>query len=163
MEPICIIKEIYKTLYQFEKTFAEAHDITINEAMLLCCLKSGEAKSAGSICEYIGLSNSRVSKVITAVENKGYIRRDINRDDKRQMFFSLTEAGMEKARTMMHSELRFSELFEQLKPSLKSSDRRTEDNPPSEKTSSPFISSKQINKKHVKRTLRTDGSRSSSI
>lgn len=133
MEPICIIKEIYKTLYQFEKTFAEAHDITINEAMLLCCLKSGEAKSAGSICEYIGLSNSRVSKVITAVENKGYIRRDINRDDKRQMFFSLTEAGMEKARTMMHSELRFSELFEQLKPSLKSSDRRTEDNPPSEK------------------------------
>ena len=66
MEPICIIKEIYKTLYQFEKTFAEAHDITINEAMLLCCLKSGEAKSAGSICEYIGLSNSRVSKVITA-------------------------------------------------------------------------------------------------
>ena len=115
MEPICIIKEIYKTLYQFEKTFAEAHDITINEAMLLCCLKSGEAKSAGSICEYIGLSNSRVSKVITAVENKGYIRRDINRDDKRQMFFSLTEEGKEKARTMMQSELRFSELFEQLK------------------------------------------------
>ena len=111
MEPICIIKEIYKTLYQFEKTFAEAHDITINEAMLLCCLKSGEAKSAGSICEYIGLSNSRVSKVITAVENKGYIHRD----DKRQMFFSLTEEGMEKARTMMQSELRFSELFEQLK------------------------------------------------
>ena len=35
MEPICIIKEIYKPLYQFEKTFAEAHDITINEAMLL--------------------------------------------------------------------------------------------------------------------------------
>ena len=62
MEPICIIKEIYKTLYQFEKTFAEAHDITINEAMLLCCLKSGEAKSAGSICEYIGLSNSRPSR-----------------------------------------------------------------------------------------------------
>lgn len=115
MEPICIIKEIYKTLYQFEKTFAEAHDITINEAMLLCCLKSGEARSAGSICKYIGLSNSRVSKVITAVENKGYIRRDINRDDKRQMFFSLTEAGMEKARTMMQSELRFGELFEQLK------------------------------------------------
>lgn len=70
MEPICIIKEIYKTLYQFEKTFAEAHDITINEAMLLCCLKSGEAKSAGSICEYIGLSNSRVSKVITPSRTK---------------------------------------------------------------------------------------------
>lgn len=115
MEPICIIKEIYKTLYQFEKSFAEAHDITINEAMLLCCLKSGEARSAGSICEYIGLSSSRVSKVITAVENKGYIRRDINRDDKRQMFFSLTDEGMEKARSMQRSELHFTELFDRLR------------------------------------------------
>jgi len=66
MESICAIKDIYKALYQFEKTFAEVHDITINEAMLLCCLKDGETKSAGMICEYIGLSNSRVSKVITA-------------------------------------------------------------------------------------------------
>ena len=40
MEPICAIKDIYKILYQFEKTFAEVHDITINEAMLLCCLKA---------------------------------------------------------------------------------------------------------------------------
>ena len=70
MESICAIKDIYKALYQFEKTFAEVHDITINEAMLLCCLKDGETKSAGMICEYIGLSNSRVSKVITAAEKK---------------------------------------------------------------------------------------------
>ena len=65
MESICAIKDIYKALYQFEKTFAEVHDITINEAMLLCCLKDGETKSAGMICEYIGLSNSRVSTKTT--------------------------------------------------------------------------------------------------
>ena len=64
MEPICAIKDIYKILYQFEKNFSEVHAITINEAMLLCCLKDNEAKSAGMICDYIGLSNSRVSKVI---------------------------------------------------------------------------------------------------
>ena len=51
MESICAIKDIYKALYQFEKTFAEVHDITINEAMLLCCLKDGETKSAGMICD----------------------------------------------------------------------------------------------------------------
>lgn len=34
MESICAIKDIYKALYQFEKTFAEVHDITINEAMV---------------------------------------------------------------------------------------------------------------------------------
>ena len=52
MEPICAIKDIYKILYQFEKNFSEVHAITINEAMLLCCLKDNEAKSAGMISNY---------------------------------------------------------------------------------------------------------------
>lgn len=114
MESICVIKDIYKTLYQFEKAFADVHEITINEAMLLCCLKDGETKSAGTISEYIGLSNSRVSKVIMAVENKGFIRRNINKEDKRQMFFSLTTAGKEKIKQMMNAELRFDGLFGKL-------------------------------------------------
>lgn len=118
MEPICVIKEIYKTLYQFEKEFAERHALTINEAMLLCCLKNGEAKSAGTISEYIGLSNSRVSKVITAVEGKGYIRREISREDKRQMFFTLTEAGSAKTREMMDAELHIGELFTRLRAAM---------------------------------------------
>ena len=114
MEAICVIKDIYKTLYQFEKAFADVHEITINEAMLLCCLKDGEEKSAGTISEYIGLSNSRVSKVITSVENKGFIRRHIHKQDKRQMFFSLTPNGKEKVRQMMNAELRFDGLFGKL-------------------------------------------------
>ena len=97
MEPICAIKDIYKILYQFEKNFSEVHAITINEAMLLCCL------------------NSRVSKVITSVENKGFIRRNINKEDKRQMFFSLTPKGKEKIQQMMQAELNMDSLFNQLK------------------------------------------------
>ena len=55
MEAICVIKDIYKTLYQFEKAFSDVHEITINEAMLLCCLKDNQPKSAGTICEYLGV------------------------------------------------------------------------------------------------------------
>lgn len=115
MEAICAIKDIYKTLYLFEKNFAEVHDITINEAMLLCCLKDNQSKSAGTLCEFIGLSNSRVSKIITSVEDKGYIRRSINKEDKRQMFFSLTAKGKEKIQQMMTVELCVDTLFNQLK------------------------------------------------
>ena len=97
MEPICAIKDIYKILYQFEKNFSEVHAITINEAMLLCCLKDNEAK------------------VITSVENKGFIRRNINKEDKRQMFFSLTPKGKEKIQQMMQAELNMDSLFNQLK------------------------------------------------
>lgn len=72
MERICVIKDIYKALYRFERDFADEHGITINEAMVLCALRGGETRTAGALSEYVGLSNSRVSKVITAVENKGY-------------------------------------------------------------------------------------------
>ena len=69
----------------------------------------------GNDCDYIGLSNSRVSKVITSVENKGFIRRNINKEDKRQMFFSLTPKGKEKIQQMMQAELNMDSLFNQLK------------------------------------------------
>lgn len=119
MEPICSIKDIYKVLYQFEKAFSEENDITINEAMVLCSLKEGGSKTAGAICEYIGLSNSRVSKVITSVENKSYIQRLMNPVDKRQMLFVLTDEGREKIRQMQNKELGFEELFKSLSDCIK--------------------------------------------
>lgn len=114
MEPICALKDIYKALYQFEKDFNDNYAITINEAMLLCCLKEGEAKTAGAICDYIDLSNSRVSKIITSVENKGYIRRAISKTDKRQMLFSLTVKGKDKIQQMQQADLNIKELYGKL-------------------------------------------------
>ena len=61
MERICVIKDIYKALYRFERDFADEHGITINEAMVLCALREGETRTAGALSEYVGLSNSRVS------------------------------------------------------------------------------------------------------
>ena len=44
-------------------------------------------KSAGTISEYIGLSNSRVSKVIAAVEDKKFIRCHISKEDSGILYF----------------------------------------------------------------------------
>ena len=71
MESICAIKDIYKALYQFEKTFAEVHDITINEAMLLCCLKDGETKSAATSTK---TTNGRCASPSLLAEKKKYSR-----------------------------------------------------------------------------------------
>lgn len=100
MDDICVLKDIYRLLYQFEKDFQEQNKISINDAMVLCCLKSGKEKSAGDICEFVGLSNSRVSKVLCTVEQMGYIQRRLGSRDKRQMIFSLTETGKEKVKLM---------------------------------------------------------------
>lgn len=100
MELICQIKDVYKSLYSFEKEFVKRFEMTINEAMLLCCMKDGQPRSAYEIAEFIGLSNSRVSKIITSVEEKGWITREIGTDDKRKMIFSLSKAGEKVVETM---------------------------------------------------------------
>ncbi len=110
MEPICKLKDIYKALYNFEKSFVEANGITINEGMLLCCLKDENPRSANELCDFIGLSNSRVSRVINTVETKGYIARKMGTTDKRQMIFTLTELGKEKIKEMQAKNIDFSGL-----------------------------------------------------
>ena len=114
MEEICKLKDIYKSLYNFEKEFAEKNGITINEGMILCCMKDGKPKSANDLCGFVGLSNSRVSRIINTVETKGYITREMGVVDKRQMIFTLTEAGMQKIKEMMKQELNLSGLVKEL-------------------------------------------------
>lgn len=114
MEDICIIKDIYRLLYQFEKDFFEANGMSINDAMVLCCLKGGEERSAGDICDFVGLSNSRVSKVLCAVEDLGYIQRRLGSVDKRQMFFSLTEAGKAKVQEMRSKSLHLADFIQKV-------------------------------------------------
>lgn len=114
MEDICKLKDIYKSLYNFEKEFSEKNGITINEGMILCCMKNGEPRSANELCEFVGLSNSRVSRVINTVETKGFITRHMGFTDKRQMIFTLTEAGTEKIKEMMKQGFNLSGLAIQL-------------------------------------------------
>lgn len=119
MEPICKLKDIYKALYIFEKDFSDKNAITINEAMVLCCLKDGKPKAANELCEFVGLSNSRVSRIITSVEDKGYIARQMGTVDKRQMIFTLTDLGIQKIQSMKSDTIDFSGLASQITKLLK--------------------------------------------
>lgn len=110
MKSICKLKDIYKALYVFEKNFSDKNAITINEAMVLCCLQDGKPKLASELCVFVGLSNSRVSRIIMSVEDKGYITRQMGVDDKRQMIFSLTELGTLKTQSLQDENIDFSDL-----------------------------------------------------
>ena len=115
MESICELKEIYKSLYKFEKDFQSRNDMSINEAMVLCYLFNGETRSAGEICDYIVLSASRVSKVLNSVEKLGYIERSISFTDKRQMLFALTASGLRKISEMKQTDFSTDDLYDQLR------------------------------------------------
>ena len=70
--------------------------------------------SSGSIADALGLSASNASKVIVSSERKNLISRNLCKDDRRQMFFSLTSIGREKIETLRQAQIDFPEILKEI-------------------------------------------------
>ncbi len=83
---------MFKKIHEFEQNLQTMHNVTINEAMVICCL-SETKKSSGGIAKETEISLSRTSRVLLSLEQKGYIKRSLGDKDKRQMMFVLSASG----------------------------------------------------------------------
>ena len=90
-----MIRDIYRSIREIEIHFQPEYDLCLHEGMLLCSLRKGNYSSS-EIAELLSLTNSNTSKVIKSVEDKGFVKRILGKEDKRQMYFSLTENGIKK-------------------------------------------------------------------
>lgn len=95
MECLCKIKEVFKKIHQFEQKLSNEMNVTINEAMVLCSLSDAK-KCSGDISADTGISTSRTSRVLLSLEQKGYVTRSFDDNDKRKMMFQLSTEGVEK-------------------------------------------------------------------
>ena len=86
------MRELMMALSNFESKLMDANGVSLNEAMVLCAL-GGECVTASVIAERTGLRPSHTSKVIGALEERGYLMRELGKQDKRQMYLSLTNEG----------------------------------------------------------------------
>ena len=93
MDIICKIRDIYKLIGEFEGQFYKEYGITLNEGMLLCSLLEKRTLSSTELAKNLGLTCSNTSKVIKSVEEQGFVERQLGKEDKRQMYFALTEKG----------------------------------------------------------------------
>lgn len=84
------MRELFTALSDLESGLMEAYGLSLNEAMVLCSI-GNETVSAGKVIERTGLSASHASKVLGAVEKKGFLTRGLGEQDKRQMYFTLTD------------------------------------------------------------------------
>lgn len=100
--PLCRVRDIYRTINSFEEDIYNKYGVKLNEAMMLCSLSKFKQCSSGEIAELLGLTNSNSSKVIASVEKKGLVERIIGKHDKRQMIFQLTDLGKDCI-TKVHS------------------------------------------------------------
>ena len=107
---LCRIRDIYRSISLFEDQFEQKYGICLNEGMLLCSLRENKYSSS-ELADLLGLTNSNTSKVIKLVEKKGLVERNIGKDDKRQMYFSLSEVGKQKLKNMNCQELQIPEIL----------------------------------------------------
>lgn len=98
MERFCRIRDLYRSISEFEHSFEAAHGLCLNEGMLLCTLSNSteEMLSSGALADSLGLTCSNTSKLIKSIEDQGYISRVMGKTDKRQMYFKLTKKGKDK-------------------------------------------------------------------
>ncbi len=92
MNTLCAIRDLNQALIEYENLFSKALGLSINEGMIICCIDQQNMTATEIACK-INLSNSNCSKVLKSVEKKGLIVRCLGTDDKRQMYFTLSEKG----------------------------------------------------------------------
>ena len=90
---ICKLRNVYRAIAELENEFEKAFGLNINETMFLCTLNENERMTAGEIAETLGLSCSNTSKVIGSVEKHSLVKRRLGKENRRQMYLSLTEKG----------------------------------------------------------------------
>ena len=105
MENLCKIKDIYREIQLFEQTLKNDLNVTINEAMVLCCLYKTN-KCSGDISADTGISASRTSRVLLSLEQKNYIIRSFDSKDKRKMIFKLSTEGEKKKKEISDIEFK---------------------------------------------------------
>ena len=98
------MRELIKAMADIELQLQNRYQLSFNEAMTLCCI-SCDTLTASRISENVGLSNSNMSKVLRSMENKELITRSLGSADRRQMCFTLTEAGCRLLQTIKKEEI----------------------------------------------------------
>jgi DNA-binding MarR family transcriptional regulator len=93
---ICRLRDIHRAIAQVEAEIEASFGLNFNEAMLLCCMKEKDNMSAGEIAECMGLMQPNASKVIGSLEKDGFLKRKIDKVDKRIVRYSLTKKGTDK-------------------------------------------------------------------
>lgn len=121
MKTICMMRDLYKALASFEAQFEKEYGLTLNEAMILCALQeAGKEMTATDLSARTEMAPSHTSKVIRMVEDKGFIKRELGKKDKRQMYFKLTAEGNNKLKAISLDVLPMPEILQGLKATMDS-------------------------------------------
>jgi DNA-binding MarR family transcriptional regulator len=79
---------------KIERT-AEKLNLTVAEFKVLRCVRDEEVLSAGELARRLGLSSSRITRIIEGLVKKGLVKKDSGGSDRRVVHLRLTPAGIQ--------------------------------------------------------------------
>lgn len=86
--------ELVKEYTNMELDFAEKNDLTPAEFKLLCYFRNTNTVSIKDLVREMKLTPGRITHIITSLENKNLISRNINPDDRRGINVFLTDKSL---------------------------------------------------------------------
>lgn len=86
------LRDVIKNIHALESFLITKFRVCLNETMVLCSLEQGTERST-KLAQLLGVTYSLMSRTLALLEKKGLIEREIGKDDKREMYFSLTKNG----------------------------------------------------------------------
>ena len=102
---ICKLRDLYRAISALERRFERLYDLNINEVMLLCTLRESGCMTSSETCRATGSDALQCFESHASVERLGFVSRARCKQDKRQMYFSLTAAGGERLAAMQCEEI----------------------------------------------------------
>ena len=97
MKTICVMREVFRAMADFETAFENVYQLSLNEAMILCALQEAQQQmTATNLSKRTELSPSHTSKMLRILEEKKLIERTLGDADKRLMKFALTKEGKKR-------------------------------------------------------------------
>ena len=99
-----LLHRVGHALYQLNEESLEAADLTFAQYRILMDLLFGERFDAcagmnpSDLSERLGVSRNTVSSLIRSLEEKGFIARQLDREDRRRFIIELTEVGRQRVR-----------------------------------------------------------------
>ncbi len=94
-----VIYNLRKGWFQISRLYNEMateHDATVSSAFVLLAINEDEGTPVTQIAPRIGMEPNSLSRLLKSMEEKGFIYRKRDSDDKRMAYVCLTELGKEK-------------------------------------------------------------------
>ncbi len=73
-----------------------AHDLSFIQWIVLMKLKEGRAATASDLCKTMHYDNGSVTRLLDQLEERGLLRRERSKTDRRVILLKLTQAGEKK-------------------------------------------------------------------